>query len=211
LRIALLGGSGRTGRHVLSAAAQRGHDVSALVRDPARLPADLPPGTRVVVGDSTSPEALTDLLKDADVVISALGPTGKDRHLHENTARALVSVMQERGPRRFVGVSGAGIDVPGDHKAPKDKVISALIMRIGGKAVKDKPAEYAVWSASDLDWTLVRPPRLNDGPGTGAVEHDPHRSTKSTRLSRADLAAFVLDVAEQGLYPRTAPFVANRA
>ena len=62
----------------------------------------------------------------------------------------------------------------------------------------------------DLDWTLVRPPRLNDGPSIGEVEHDAHRSTKSTKLSRADLAALVLDVAEQGVYVRPAPFVANR-
>ena len=113
--------------------------------------------------------------------------------------------MRERGPRRFVGVSGAGVDVPGDEKATRDRVISGLIMRLGGEAVKDKPAEYAVWSGSDLDWTLVLPPRLNDEPGTGAVEHDPRRSTKSTKLSRADLAAFLLDVAEQGLYVRAAP------
>jgi putative NADH-flavin reductase len=210
MRIALLGASGRTGRRVLAEAAQRGHDVSVLVRDPARLPADLPTGVRVVVGDSTSPEALTELVKEADVVLSALGPTGKDHHLHESTAQALVSVMQEPGPRRFVGVSGAGVDVPGDQKALGDKVISALILRLGGQAVKDKPAEYAVWAGSNLDWTLVRPPRLNDDAGTGAIEHDAHRSTQSTKLTRADLAALVLDVAEHDLYVRSAPFVANR-
>jgi putative NADH-flavin reductase len=141
VRIALLGASGRTGRHVLSAAAQRGHEVSVLVRDPARLPADVPPETRVVVGDSISPTALTELVKDADVVLSTPGPTAKDRHLHESTAHALLSVMRERGPRRFVGVSGAGVDVPGDEKATRDRLISGLIMRLCGEAVKDKPAE----------------------------------------------------------------------
>ena len=75
--------------------------------------------------------------------------------------------------------------------------------------VKDKPAEYAVYAASDLEWTLVRPPRLVDGDPTGQLEHDAHRSTRSTKITRADLATFLTDVVEQGLYPRLAPFVAS--
>jgi len=65
------------------------------------------------------------LLAGADAVVSALGPTGKQADLH--TRSALVKVMLASGPWRFVGVSGAGIDVPGDRKAAKDKAISWLI------------------------------------------------------------------------------------
>ena len=68
--------------------------------------------------------------------------------------------------RRFVGISGAGIDVPGDERATKDRIISSLIRRLGGAVVADKPAGYRAWADSNLSWTLVCPPRLKDGSPT---------------------------------------------
>ncbi len=90
-------------------------------------------------------------------------------------------------------------------------MISKLIQTLGGAVVKDKPAEYEVFAASDLDWTLVRPPRLQDGAATGRLEHDAHRSTQSTKIHRTDLASFLVDVVEQELYVKQAPFVATRS
>ena len=51
----------------------------------------------------------------ADAVVSALGPRRGDRTLHRHVAAALIEAMRDAGVRRFVGVSGAGIDVPGDR------------------------------------------------------------------------------------------------
>jgi putative NADH-flavin reductase len=204
MKIALLGGTGRTGRLVLQQLRSRGHDVVCLVRDPGKAA-----GEAVVVGDSRDREALMLLVSGADAVVSALGPAAKGDHtLHRDTASALVRVMAETGVRRFVGISGAGIDVPGDRKSGRDRLISKLIPTFGGKVVADKPAEYQVFAASDLDWTLVRPPRLTDGPATGNVEHDAHRSAATTMISRADLAGFIAEVVEQELYIRQAPLVA---
>ena len=210
MKLALIGATGRTGTHMLAAALERGHDVTALVRDPDKLDPRARAAVRVVVGDATDPEALTDLVTGVDAVVSAMGPTVREGDLHTRTAGALIAIMTRTGPRRFVGVSGAGIDVPGDRKTPTAKAISALIQLLGGGVVKDKPAEHRAWAASRLDWTLVRPPRLVDGPAsTGALEHDAHRSTRSTKITRADLGAFLVDVVEQDLYPRQAPFVAT--
>lgn len=210
MKLALIGATGRTGAHTVTTALDRGHTVTVLVRNPDKLPDPVRGQVRVVVGDSTDVHAVSDLLGDTDAVVSALGPVGKQADLHTRTARALVQVMSGTGPRRFVGVSGAGIDVPGDRKAPKDRVISRLIQTLGGEVVKDKPAEHAVWAASGLDWTLVRPPRLVDGPGSqGPLEQDAHESTRSSKITRADLGAFLVHVVEKGLYPRQAPFVAT--
>jgi putative NADH-flavin reductase len=207
MNIALLGATGRTGRLVLAELVRRGHAVSALVRDPDRLPADVE--ARVVVGDSRDPAAVRALLEDADVVVSALGPTAKDATLHQDTAAVLIEAMRQAGISRFIGISGAGIDVPGDRKSRRDRAISWLVQRLGGAVPADKVAEHKLWAASDRDWTLVRPPRLNEERPTGALEHDAHRSARSTMLSRADLAVFLADLAENGSYLRQAPLVAN--
>ncbi len=207
MKVAVLGATGRTGRALVRELLRRRHDVAVLVRDPAKL-GDVAGDVRVVTGDSRDEAALASLVAGTDAVISALGPTAKEATLHRDTATALVRVMRQAGVSRFVGVSGAGIDVPGDQKSGSAKAISFLIQRLGGAVVKDKPAEYDVWASSGLDWTLARPPRLKDGGGDGAVDHDAHRSVKATWIDRADLAAFLVDAVEQRLYPSQAPFVA---
>lgn len=196
--VAVLGGTGRTGRLLVAELLRREHRVTVLVRDPARL-GDLAGRVRAISGDSRDPVAVAALVDGADAVLSALGPTGKEPTLHRDTAAALVTAMNSAGVRRFIGISGAGIDIPGDQKALRDRVVSTLITRLGGAVVADKPAEYRVWAASDLDWTLVRPPRLRDGPATGSVEHDPRRSTRST-LDAAGRPGGV-----PGRRPRTGP------
>ncbi|MFK5647935.1 NAD(P)-dependent oxidoreductase [Ornithinimicrobium sp. LYQ121] len=208
MNIAVLGATGRSGIPLLHELLDRGHHLTVLVRDPAKL-ADLADRFTVITGDSRDRAALDQLVTGADAVVSALGPTAKEASLHTETARALIDAMRPGGVRRFVGVSGAGIDVPGDQKSPTARIISALIQKLGGALVQDKPAEYAVFAGSDLDWTLVRPPRLQDGPATGRLEHDAHRSTRSTKITRGDLAAFLADVLEQNLYVHQAPFVAT--
>jgi putative NADH-flavin reductase len=204
---ALLGATGRTGQLLLERLLERGYDVRVLARTPHRLG---PLGERatVVQGSSTDPAALDSLLEGADVVVSALGPTDKQPTLHRDTARALVEAMPRHGVQRFVGISGAGIDVPGDDKRVPGKIISILIRTIGGAIAQDKIHEYDVWAASSVDWTLVRPPRLLDGAGTGRVQHDARRPGRSS-IHRADLASFLADEVDQSRYPRQAPFVSS--
>jgi len=211
MRVAVIGATGRTGRLLVTELLRRGHQVSVLVRDPTRLDDEVAGRVAVLTGDSRDPTVLAALVGGTDAVLSALGPTAKEPTLHRDTAVALTAVMPTAGVRRFIGISGAGIDVPGDEKARRDKLISSLIRRLGGKVVADKPAEYQVWAGTDLDWTLVRPPRLRAGDPTGQVEHDAHRSTRSTTITRGDLAVFLADVLDQNLYRRTAPFAATAA
>lgn len=205
MKIAVLGATGRTGRFVVDELLRRGHTVVALVRDPAG--AALPEGVRLEPGDARDPAALQVLVAGTDAVVSALGPVRGDRTLHRDVAPLVREAARAAGVRRFVGVSGAGIDVAGDAKSVRDRLVSTLIQRLGGDAARDKAEEHRSWAGSELDWTLVRPPRLVDGPGTGRVEHSAHRSPRRTTIARADLARFVVDCLEQGMHVREAPLV----
>lgn len=81
-----------------------------------------------------------------------------------------------------------------------------MIRTVGGAVAKDKPAEYRVLADSDLTWTLVRPPRLLDSAATARIGHDAHTPGHRS-IPRSDLATFLVDVLENDLYPRQAPFV----
>ncbi len=204
--VAVLGATGRTGRLVVDELLRRGHTVRVLVRDAARAPR--PGDVKVVVGDVKDPEPLRAVIEGADAVVSTLGSTD-DRELHRSTVRVLVPLLQSAGVRRFVGVSGAGVDAPGDAKRFRDKLISGAMHRFAKHTVGDKEEELAGFRTSDLDWTFVRPPRLADGAATGRVEHHATVSTKSTTMTTGDLAVLLADVLEQGLYVRQAPFAAT--
>lgn len=208
MNVAVLGATGRTGRPLVEQLLRRGHSVIVLVRDPARL-GPLREKVTVVTGSSTDADALDRVLDGADAVVSALGPAARDSTLQSDTAHALVPAMRRHGVTRFVGVSGTGVDVPGDRKGRRDRAISWVVRRVGGTMATDKAAEHDVFAASSLDWTLVRPPRLLDGPAIGRVVHDARTPGKSSSIRRADLAAFLTDVLDQHLYSRQAPFVSQ--
>jgi putative NADH-flavin reductase len=206
MRIAVLGATGRTGQSMVAELLRRGHELTVLARAPEKLGATQG-AIRVVTGSSTDPDALASLLEGAEAVVSALGPTSRDSTVMSDTARVLVPVMEQCAIRRYVGVSGAGVDMEGDLKGRKDRVISSMIRRVGGVMATDKADEYRILVASGLDWTLARPPRLVDGPPTGRVVHDAHAPGRSSSIRRADLAMFLADVVEQDLYVRQSPFV----
>lgn len=165
MRVAVLGATGRTGRLLIRELLRRGHQVRALVRDPGKLPE--PAGTiDLVVGDSRDPAAVAELVDGADAVISALGGTPQVPRLHRATAVVLSEAMTGAGVKRFIGISGAGIDVPGDRKRPKDKLFSAIIQRVGGPWSPTSPPNIRFgrprtcsgrWCAH-RDWSMRRPP-----------------------------------------------------
>src|SRR5215469_17301512 len=113
MRLALLGGSGRIGRHVLDWAVTGGHAVTALARDPRSLPAM--PGVTVVVGQATDAAAVAEVAAGADAVVSALGPRGaKTPALLATAAEATVAAMDKAAIKRLVCVSAAGAFVEDD-------------------------------------------------------------------------------------------------
>jgi putative NADH-flavin reductase len=207
VRVAVLGATGATGRLVVEELVRRGDSVVALTRSPA---SSGPEAVTWVAGDARDPAALRTLVDGADAVVSALGPRRGDITLHREVAPLLVTAMQAAGVRRFVGVSGAGIDVPGDRKSRRDRIVSALLQRLGGQTVRDKALEHETWADSGLDWTLVRAPRLVDGPPTGQIEHSADSSPRRTSIARADLAAFLADLVDSPDYRQQAPLVAGR-
>lgn len=207
MQVALLGGTGRTGVLILDELLLRGHRVKALVRAEGRIA----PGESVttVVGDSRDRDTLSTVLSGCDAVLSAIGPRAREQSLHRDTARALVAAMGEHGVRRFVGVSGMNVQLPGDERSRSNAIAAWMIRTMGRESAMDKRDEWRILASSDRDWTLARATRLVDGDETGRVEHDAHRSTRSNKLVRADLATFVVECLEQGWYVRKAPFVAT--
>lgn len=162
-----------------------------------------------MTGDARDEDALRRLVDGVDAVVSALGPRGRDDTLLTTVAQGLRSAMASAGVRRYVGVSVAGLDLPGDRKGSRDRAIGVVVRALARGAARDREGELLAWQTSGLDWTLVRVPRLVDGPETPDATLDAHTPPKATTLHRAALARVLVTLAADGRFVGQAPFCAD--
>jgi len=204
--VLVLGASGPLGRAVVERARAGGHAVTAFVRDPERYEGG-PEGVAVVQGDVLVAESLARSVPGHDGVIWAVGgPNTKEGRAAlpdtcERGTRHLIQVMDGAGVRRLVAVSVWGV---GDSRKRAPLPIRLIVFdRVIRDEIADKTRQEELLRASDLDWTVVRPPRLTDGPATGQFRHaEELRFSARSQLSRSDLAGFMLDELERGAYVR---------
>ncbi len=214
MRLSLLGATGDIGRFVLELALAAGHEVTALTRDPGKL-ADPAAGDRlrVVIGDIEDYGAVAGVVAGSDSVISALGPTSNTAdqvELFERWAGHLVRAVEAQPSTRVVILSGAAVDVPGEHKRLMDRIATAVVRIAVRHVVAAKQVEFDVISRSRLEWIAARPPRVVPGPRTGRYQAGMDlRLGPRSRINQPDLADFLLRQASDDTWLRRAPFVSS--
>lgn len=114
MRVLIFGASGRTGQHLVRQALEAGHEVTAFVREPARLKMDHA-RLRVVSGDVTDAVRTEEAVAGSEVVLSALGHTRTSaKDLQTVGTKNIVAAMHRHGVRRIVSLTGAGMRDPKD-------------------------------------------------------------------------------------------------
>ncbi len=187
MHIALFGATGGTGRQILDQAIALGHSVSALVRDPSKLAERA--GLTLVVGDVLDRDATGRCIDGADAVICVLGSHGSREPIEALGTRTILDAMQDTGVRRLIAVTSLGVGDSREQIAWAFRLIMDLTLK---PIMLAKEEQERLIKASALDWTIIRPGGLTDGPRTGAYRFGRDRSIKGGRISRADVAEFVL-------------------
>jgi putative NADH-flavin reductase len=195
MRLFIIGATGGTGRALVQQALERGHHVTAFVRSPQKLgPAR--PGLDVIQGNPLDAEALGAALAGHDAVLSALGPPGPGpTTIAGDGARSTVAAMHKAGVRRLLVV---GVAVLFEDIGFVAAILRGTLLR---NVAKDSAEMERIVRGSDLDWTIVRPPRLTNGPLTARYAVADDRLPTGTRggtaaMSRADVAHFLLNELE---------------
>jgi putative NADH-flavin reductase len=210
MKITIFGAAGGTGTQLLNLACAAGHEVTAVVRDSARL-TGTDPHLTVVTADVMDPDAIGPVVSGRDAVVTAIGsregrtPTS----VQTDSAASIVTAMRNRSTRRLVVVSNSGMFTDGD--GPMSRLVAKPILR---RMLKHPWADMQrmedVVRDSGLDWTIIRPPMLTNGRRTGSYRSAVDRNVRGgIRVSRGDLADSILRCVVDAGSIHTAISIAN--
>jgi putative NADH-flavin reductase len=207
VRVVVFGASGATGRHLVSQALEAGHEVTAFVRDAARL------GTRheklsIVQGDVADPGAVARGVAGQDAALSALGvgrPLRHDQAVIDGVGHVL-KAMERESVRRLVYLSTTGVRDSRSEAGFAVRLMAASLIR---NEIADHEIKEGLVRTSALDWTIVRAPMLTHGPRTGVYRAGEDVAARSLlpKLSRADIAEFMIQQLHDARFLRKAPRV----
>jgi putative NADH-flavin reductase len=187
MKVVVFGASGRTGRLVVEQALEKGHAVTAFVRE--SFPAAVEhPKLRVVVGDVLDERSVEDAIAGQDAVVSTLGPAPRaDDSICSRSIVCIIAAMKSQSVGRLIVVTSAS-DIEGGFLF--EKIVRPLFLQ---RVFDDKERQEMEIFKSGLDWTIVRPPILRDGPRTGGYRLSTAGAPQGGwRVSRADLADFIV-------------------
>ena len=197
MKLLVLGSTGKTGQFVLAAARRAGHEITVLVRDPARLPSR--DGLTVVTGDASSAADVTKAAADQDAVISVVGggySTTTD--IASRTAKALIAAK----PTRVVVLSAFGAGPSRAKCSFLQKIAFGTVMN---RVYDDKAIGDRLLRETALDWTIVQPVTFSEKPGT-TVLTDLEKLTAIDgfpRVSREGVANALVSIATDAAWSRT--------
>ncbi len=206
MKIALFGITGGTGLQFGQQALAAGHQITALVRDPARLTL-AHEKLHVIAGNVLDPEAVLATVRGADAVVCSLGNTANNPEgVVTAGTQQIIAAMKQAGVRRLLVVTSLGVGDSADQVPLAFKLIMKTALR---KVIADKETQETAVRHSGLDWTIIRPGGLTDGPLTGQYQAGTEKSIRAGRIARADVAHFILAVLEQSLFVGQAPAISG--
>ena len=196
MKLFVLGATGKTGGALVAQAVARGHSVTTFGR--SLFTGSQSGEVFSIIGNPMNEAELADALSGHDAVLSVLGTRGIGAtSLLEDSARALIPGMRKAGVRRLVIQSSALLDPNIGFAAT---FAARTVLRHHSR---DQRAMERLVTASDLDWTVLRPPRMNDSapPAKPVIIEEPADS-KGLLINKEQVASVILDTVETGSHIR---------
>lgn len=208
MRLCIIGATGGIGRELVKQSLDLSHEVTAFARSESTL-GSLPNGARTVAGDVADLGAVRGVIDGQDAVLCALGAPLLDRsRIRARGTANIVAAMQRANVNRLICVSALGVGdsrdfLPWSHKY----ILIPLFMR---RLYADHTQQEQLISESSLDWTIVRPGVLGDGPKTETFRAGFSVADRPLhpKISRADVAHFMLKQLESTTYVHQRPCLA---
>ncbi len=203
--IAVLGASGGIGLQSVKIALKYGHNVTAILRTPSKLTIRHP-NLLITQGDVMKSETLINPLRNKDAVISAIGKNSlKETTLYSEGTKNLLKVLANTNTNRVFVISASGLDVNPTFNFFTKLEVKFVLQKLLKNMFSDLEKMERIVKESDGDWTIIRPPSLTTKPYTGQYRFSINSHlTKGLRISRADLAHFIIsNLTNESIYKKT--------
>ena len=207
MKIAVIGASRGIGYELLKTALEEGHDVTALVRNPVKLHISNS-RLKIIKGDILHPASATAVTTGQDAVCVCIGipPTMKPVNVFSRGTELILAAMGRESQQKLIAVTGvAAGDSKGHGGFFYDRVINPLLL---GTIYADKDRQESIIKVSNVEWLIVRPGSLTNGPRTGKYRAIENLSgVTAGKISRLDVADFKLKQLTTPTYFRKAPLL----
>jgi len=209
MKLTVFGATGTLGKFLLEETLAETHQITALVRSPEKISA-FADRVNIIAGDYFDEDARAQAIEGAEAVLSTIGPPMKRAPNNGEYTKAMIELigqMQNAGIDRIIAVGGAGLRL-GDEKLGLPRRIMRMMLRLmGGQGYWDKEQEHNALYASQLNWTILRPPQIAPASGNLVLTTD---SPAAFKADPAQLARQMVASLNDAETERTAPFVATK-
>lgn len=209
IKIAVIGGTGKSGKYLIKQLLNEGFHLKALVRNPENFTVDTPL-VEVIEGDAADYNTVLKLLEGCNAIISALGLgiPPSEKNIFSTATNNILRAMEHYGVKRYIVITGLNVDTPFDNKSPKTKFATDWMYTNYPLITEDKQLEYSILSKSNMDWTLVRLPLIDQTDTKREIQVNMEDCPGDT-ISSTSLALFLIHQLNDDSYIRKSPFIAN--
>lgn len=204
-KLLVIGATRGTGQQVMQQALAAGDAVTVVARDLARVDTRHERLT-ALCGDVMDPATLAPAMAGQDAVVSTIGVTSRgSTTLYSDGMRHIIQAMRSAGVKRLVVVSAAPLSIDAGDTWPSRLLLKPLLLALFKPVYADMARMEELIRASDLDWTIIRPPRLTDKPATGRYRTAFNLSVRRGYIiGRADLASAIVKLLDDPRASRAA-------
>jgi putative NADH-flavin reductase len=211
MKITILGSTGFVGKVLVKKAIAAGYQVKTLARNPEKLE-EIKDKIEIITGSAFESSSVEAAIQGAEVVLSTIGPPQRnpgDPVQYEKAMKNIVSAMDKYGIKRYIHIGGAAHQGGENEVWNFNRKFLRLFLNLVGKQIMvAKHLEWEVLKKSDLDWTLVRPPRITNEEASGYISANDKR-LESLKVSVGDLTDFILKQITSKDWIRKAPLVSS--
>lgn len=205
MKVIVFGASGKVGQKVVAELLERGHEVRAFVYD--NSPFDEQENLEVILGNVKDPSSVKRAVKGQDAVISTLGSWGTEtKDILSEGMKNIIPAMKESGIERIISLTGADARYSKDEVQLIGKLTRPVLKLVAPKILSDGEKHIELLDGSNLDWTVIRSPVMNE---KGGVNYKlANKATLPWRtINRNSVALAIIDVLESGEWSKQAPVI----
>lgn len=209
IKIAVIGGTGKSGKYLIKQLISQGIQLKALVRNPENFTVNSPL-VEIIHGNAADYTTILELIEGCDAVISTLGLgiPASEKNIFSTATTNILRAMEYHNIKRYIVITGLNVDTPFDNKSPKTKFATDWMYTNYPLTTQDKQLEYSILTKCSIDWTLVRLPMIEQTDTECEIQVN-MEDCPGDAISSTALALFLINQLSDDHYIQKSPFIAN--